>query len=51
VFKPREVETRASYTLSITTTALGPPARAGAGLKARQPIGRNGVSSPKGSLD
>ncbi|HEV3478435.1 MAG TPA: S8 family serine peptidase [Gaiellaceae bacterium] len=48
VFKPRDVETRAAYTLSVTTTALPPSARAGGGLNVPQPIGRNGVSPPKG---
>jgi hypothetical protein len=51
VFKPRDVETRASYTLSITTSALRRTARGPGGTGARQPIGRNGVSPPKGSLE
>jgi hypothetical protein len=48
VYKPRDVDPRASYTLSITTTALRRSARRQGGINARQPIGLNGVSPPVG---
>jgi hypothetical protein len=52
VYKPRDVEQAASYSLSITTTRLGRLPRQGAGKNARQPIGESSVSPrERGSLD
>jgi hypothetical protein len=48
VYKPRDVEARAAYTLSITTTALRGSTRREGGTDARQPIGLNGVSPLEG---
>jgi hypothetical protein len=48
VYKPRDVDHRASYTLAITTMPLRRTPRRGAGASAGQPIGRNGVSPPRG---